>query len=89
LLLFALGESRFGEDGFFEGELVVMICNRTIENLKVQREEIDEIKFFSVEQLINFIETRTGINVVPIKHFLVKILNLLKEYPINDILEGE
>jgi isopentenyl-diphosphate Delta-isomerase len=85
-----LDEIRFLSDEKVEGiykeknltdrehaRLFLYISDVKIESLKVQREEIEEIKYFSIDYLIKAIESKE-LKVIPIKHFFISILNLLK-----------
>jgi isopentenyl-diphosphate Delta-isomerase len=73
-------EGLYKEENLIDREharLFLYITNRKIKSLKIQREEIEEIKYFSIDYLISAIEIKE-LKVVPIKHFFIRILNLLK-----------
>jgi isopentenyl-diphosphate Delta-isomerase len=65
--------------------LFLFIADVQIENLKVQKEEIEELRLFSIDYLIESIGNKQNLKVVPIKHFFIKILKQLKNYPLNQL----
>jgi isopentenyl-diphosphate Delta-isomerase len=61
--------------------LFLFFTNLGIGDFKIQKEEIEKIDFFSIDYLIESIQSSHHLRVVPIKHFFVKILKALKDYP--------